>query len=182
MIFRGAKPLAAALAAMFLAGIAPGLAQTEGERVASYTDWSVFTPSGDPRECYIVSPPAATTARRGGETVQVNRGDIRLFVTFRPGEGVRNEVSFTGGYPFRAGSTVEVEVGSESFDLAIGTGEASEWAWPSSPAEDERLIAAFRRGADAQISGTSERGTTTVDTFSLMGFSAALEDAAGRCG
>lgn len=183
MIFRGATPPAAALAALVLAGgVSTASAQTQAERtaVAIHTDWSVFTPS-DPRECYIVSPPTASTARRSGETVQVNRGDILLFVTFRPGDGVSNEVSFTGGYPLREGSSVKVQVGSDSFDLAIGAGEADAWAWPSSPSEDQRLIAAFRRGSDAMITGTSERGTTTVDTFSLLGFTAALDDAEARC-
>jgi hypothetical protein len=36
----------------------------------------------------------------------VRRGDILLFVTFRPGKP--GEISFTGGYPFAGGSTVEV--------------------------------------------------------------------------
>jgi hypothetical protein len=31
------------------------------------------------------------------------------------------------------------------------------------------------------VSGVSSRGTTTEDTFSLMGFTAALNDAEARC-
>lgn len=155
------------------------LAQT-AESVASHTDWSVFI-AGEPRECYIVSPPTASTARRDGSAVEVNRGDIRLFVTFRPAEGVAGEVSFAGGYPFRDGSTVEMQVGSEQFDLGPGAGAENEWAWPASPADDARLVAAMRRGSTASVTGTSERGTTTEDTFSLLGFTAAMTDAETRC-
>lgn len=167
---------AVALASALLA--APAVAQSE--RVAVHTDWSVFTGS-NPRECYIVSPPTASVARRGGEVVDVDRGDIRLFVTFRPDEGASGEVSYTSGYPFRADSTVRVSVGGETYQMSIGSGEADRWAWPATPAEDERLVAAFRRGAEATVTGVSGRGTETTDTFSLLGFTAALEDAAARC-
>jgi hypothetical protein len=164
------------LIALLSAG--PVLAQP-AERVAAHTDWSVFV-AADPKECYIVSPPTTSVARRDGQPVEVERGDVRLFVAFRPGENVSNEVSFTGGYPFREGSTVSLAVGSDSFTLGPGQGDSGEWAW-TDPSDDSRVVAALRRGADAKLTGTSSRGTTTEDTFSLMGFTAAVEDAEARC-
>ena len=71
-------------------------------------------------------------------------------------------------------------VGSDSFTLGPGQGESGEWAW-TDPSDDSRVVAALRRGADAKLTGTSSRGTTTEDTFSLMGFTAAVEDAEARC-
>lgn len=168
-------PVAAAVA-LFCAG--PALAQS-AERVAAHTDWSVFV-AAEPKECYIVSPPTESVATRGGSKVEVQRGDIRLFVAFRPGDSVSNEVSFTGGYPFRDDSTVTLSVGSDSFTLTPGQGDASEWAW-TAPSDDSRAVAAMRRGANAKLVGVSSRGTTTEDTFSLMGFTAAVEDAEQRC-
>ena len=158
----------------------PVRAQAAADRVAAHTDWSVFV-AGDPRECYIVSPPTGSTATRDGRAVEVDRGDIRLFVTFRPTENVAGEVSFSGGYPFRDGGPVTLRVGSENFTLNPGAGDANEWAWPASPEVDAQLVAAMRRGATATITGTSARGTTTVDTFSLSGFTAAVGDAETRC-
>jgi len=93
------------------------------DRVAAHTDWSVFV-ANDPKECYIVSPPTSSTARRDGKPAEVQRGDIRLFVSFRPAEKVTNEVSFTGGYPFDSGSSVTLTVGSDKFSLAPGQGDA----------------------------------------------------------
>ena len=93
----------------------PAFAQS-ADRVAAHTDWSVFV-AGAPKECYIVSPPKSSAATRDGKPTEVQRGDIRLFVAFRPGENVANEVSFTGGYPFREGSTVTLAVGADSFTL-----------------------------------------------------------------
>lgn len=168
----------ATLGAGALSPASPALAQAE--RVAVHNDWSVFTPS-NPRECYIVTPPTASVARRDGQVVQVTRGDIRLFVTFRPDDGVAGEVSYTSGYPFDPGSTVRVTVGSDTFTLGTGTGEGDRWAWPENAEEDARLIAAFRRGSNATVVGTSSRGTETTDTFSLLGFTAAVNDAEARC-
>ena len=156
----------------------PALAQSSGP-VASHTDWSVFV-AGEPKECYIVSPPKSSAATRDGKPTEVQRGDIRLFVAFRPGENVSNEVSFTGGYPFKDGSSVTLTVGSDNFDLGPGAGEAGEWAW-TNPSDDSRVVAALRKGSSAKLTGTSQRGTQTEDTFSLAGFTAAVEDAAARC-
>ncbi len=167
-----------------LAILAIGLAGMAGaqsnERVAAYKDWSVFNPS-DPKECYIVSPPVSTTAERGGNTVSVRRGEVRLFVTIRPDAGVNKEVSYTGGYPFRDGSVVDVAIGSDQHVMNVGSGDSGEWAWPATPERDAALIAAMRRGTNAVVTAVSGRGTTTKDTFSLLGFTAALQEAERLC-
>ena len=180
MLWTSVAALTAVGLAAVLAAMGPAAAQEATRPVASHTDWGVYV-VGDPKECYIVTPPTSSTARRDGQTVQVNRGDIRLFVTFRPADSVTNEVSFSAGYPIREGSSVQLAVGTDSFALSPGAGDAAEWAWPGSPAEDATLVAAMRRGAKATVTGVSSRGTTTIDEFSLLGFTAALEDAESRC-
>ena len=112
--------------------------------------------------------------------VEVWRGDVRLYVTFRPSDSVTNEVSFTGGYPFKPDSTVSLAIGGETFKLLPGDDDGAEWAW-TDPGDDSKAVAAMRRGANAKLTGTSSRGTVTEDTFSLSGFTAAVEDAAARC-
>lgn len=166
----------AALALAMSTGAA--MAQDEStNRVAVETAWSVFV-EDDPKECWSVSSPTTTVNTRGGQVVSVNRGDILLFVTYRPGSDVEGEVSFTGGYPFADGSTVTLEIGGTSFDLFT----EGEWAWPGAASDDAQIVAALKRGADAELTARSSRGTQTKDTFSLYGFSAALEEAQGRCG
>lgn len=173
-------PRLAAFAALSAAMAAPAIeAQAAAERVAAHSDWTVFM-SSDPKECYIVSTPKTSTAKRDGKEVEVDRGSISLFVRFNPSESVANEVSFTGGYPFKPGNAVKVTVGSESFGLNPGPGDASGWAWPTA-ADDSRIVGALRRGASAVVTGVSARGTTTTDTFSLAGFTAAVNEADSRC-
>lgn len=169
----------AALVAMTLSASGSiGLAQESTNRVATMTDWNVFTEpaSGSATECWGVSKPKETVNTRDGQPVSVRRGDILLFVTFRPGKP--GEISFTGGYPFAEGSTVELQVEGASFQMF----SEGEWAWPGSAEDDAKLLAALMAGTSASLTARSGKGTQTVDTFSLRGFTAAMEDAAKRCG
>lgn len=160
------------LAATLALGAAPAIAQQSTNQVAVRTDWSVFTEES-PKECWGVSKPRESTASREG----VRRGDILLFVTFRPGAGANGEISFTGGYPFAGGSTVSMNVDGQNYDLFTD----GEWAWPGSAEADAALLAAMKAGQTAILTGRSARGTETRDTFSLRGFTAAMQEAETRC-
>ena len=152
------------------------LAQELTNRVATKTDWSVFT-EGSPKECWGVSSPKSTKITLNGKPVTARRGDILLFVTFRPGQSGQGEVSFTGGYPFAGGSTATLQIGDVSFDMIT----EGDWAWPAKPDDDPKVIDAMKNGVNAVITAHSSRGKTTEDTFSLLGFTAAMDDAATRC-
>lgn len=164
--------------AVLLAIATPALAQDTPEtNVDAKRDWSVFRASTEPKECWIVTIPASWEASRNGAKVTPDRGDILLMVTNRPGGNVQGEISFKSGYPIKDNSTVNLRVGSASFELFVD----GEWAWPANPEEDQKVIAAMQRGASAIATAVSERGTTTVDTFSLLGFSAAFDSAVTMC-
>lgn len=168
------------LAGSILIGIAmaasAAVAQESSNRVAADTDWSVFV-EDDPKECWGVSAPKETVNSRDGQAVEVRRGDILLFVFYRPGASVSGQVAFTGGYPFASGSTAELDIGGTTFELFT----EGEWAWPATPEEDARIVAAMKRGSDATMTARSGRGTQTADRFSLLGFTAAVEEAQRRC-
>lgn len=163
------------VAATFLASTA--VAQEEStNRVSANTDWSVFVES-DPNECWAVSAPKETLNSRDGNVVDVRRGDIRLIVFYRPSENVTGQVMFTGGYPFADGSTVNFQVGETTFQMFT----EGETAWPATAEDDAKFVDAMKRGANAVLTARSGRGTQTQDTFSLLGFTAAVDEAARRC-
>lgn len=178
------------MASLFLRGLvisgtvlAGTLAQAQDEstnRVAAKTDWSVFVET-DPTSCWSVSSPKETVNTKDGRVVAVRRGDILLFVSFIPSKGAKGQVSFTGGYPFAPGSQVSLEIGDQTFQLFTDTATNKEMAWAPSDADDTKITTAMKRGAEAILTARSARGTTTKDTFSLLGFTAAMEDAAARC-
>ena len=150
------------------------MAQESSNRVAVTSDWNVFAEE-NPKECWGVTVPKETVNTRDGQPVSVRRGDILLFVTYRP--GAPGEVSFTGGYPFAEGSTVSVDVDGTAFELFTD----GEWAWPATPDQDAALLAAMKAGTQATLSARSGKGTQTKDTFSLRGFTAAMTEAEARC-
>ncbi len=151
-------------------------AQESSNRVAANTDWSVFV-EDNPNECWGVSAPKETVNTRDGSTVEVRRGDILLFVFYRPGAAVQGQVAFTGGYPFASGSTASMDISGTTFELFT----EGEWAWPATPEDDAKIVAAMKRGSGAVLTARSGRGTVTRDTFSLLGFTAAVEEAERRC-
>lgn len=163
---------AAAVGLAVLAGAAA--AQESSNVIASEGDWTAFR-ADSPKECWAVSPPKKSVNTRDGKPVEVSRGDIRLYVAYRPGQA--GEISFTGGYPFASGSTVEVVIGGSTFKL-FTEGES---AWTGSPEDDAKVIAAMRAGSQAVVTGRSGRGTTTVDTFSLAGVTKATNAAKEAC-
>ncbi|MBZ0130370.1 MAG: hypothetical protein K8F59_14785 [Rhodobacteraceae bacterium] len=171
------KNLIAVCIAMVLGTTQAAFAQESTNRVDAKTDWSVFV-EDNPTECWVVSAPKSFVNTKDGKPVAVTRGDTLFFVSFRPGTNVAGEVSFTGGYPFKEGTTVNLKIGSASYELFVD----GEWAWPASEAEDAKITTSMKRGAEAIVTGLSSRGTTTEDTFSLLGFTAALEEAERRCG
>lgn len=146
-------------------------------RVAAKTDWSIFV-EDNPTECWSVATPKETINTREGRVVAATRGQILLMVFYRPSADAKGQVAFTGGYPFRSGSTVNVNISGNEFELFT----EGEWAWPATVADDSKLVTAMKRGTDAVVTAISSRGTTTKDTFSLLGFTAAVEDAESRCG
>ncbi len=150
-------------------------AQESSNVVATMTDWSVFVEES-PKECWGVSSPKETVNTKDGNPVQVRRGDILLFVTFRP--SASGEISFAGGYPFAGGSTVKLDVDGTTYDLITD----GEWAWPGTKDDDAAILSALKKGTTAVLTAKSGKGTQTKDTFSLRGFTAAMEDAAKRCG
>lgn len=174
-MFTSAPRVAAAAAAFAIALSTPVLAQDSTNVIGSEGDWTIFSASS-PKECWAVSAPKSTqNLDSSGKPKDVTRGDIRLYVAFRPGQS--GEVSFSGGYPFAPDSAVEVNIGGNVFKL-FTDGES---AWTGSPADDAKLVAALRAGSSAVITGRSARGTVTKDTFSLAGITAATNKAQAAC-
>ena len=167
--------LATGVAALLASGVSAQ--EQSNNRVAAKTDWSVFV-EDNPTECWGVSTPKETVNSRDGRVVAVNRGQTLLMVFYRPSAGAKGQVAFTGGYPFAPGSTVNMDISGNTFELFT----EGEWAWPATTEDDNKIITAMKRGSDAILTGRSGRGTQTKDSFSLLGFTAAVEDAAKRCG
>lgn len=170
------RVMSGAVAALVMTSAVATAQEASTNRVDAMTDWSVFE-GQEPRECWAVTTYKESVNTKDGRVVAVTRGEILLMVFYRPGADVAGQLAFTGGYPFADGSTVNVNVGGTEFELFT----EGEWAWPATPADDSKIITALKRGTDAVLTARSARGTQTKDSFSLLGFTAAVEDAEKRC-
>jgi hypothetical protein len=156
------------LAGVLLAGLVPAsLAAAEQTFIAAYRDWGLFTyEDGDQELCFITSEPK----QKDGNYER--RGPPAVLVTRLPSEPEFDEVSVQSGYTFEEGSDVEVAVdGERRFSLFT----QGEYAWTRGPEDDDALINAMKAGLEMTVRGTSTLGTYSLDTYSLLGFTAAYE-------
>src|SRR5262249_13141211 len=105
------------------------------------------------------------------------RDPTYMFVSTRPAENVRNEVSVIIGYSFKPGSDASAEIGSVKFPMYT----QNDGAWIKNAAEEARMVEAMRKGADLVVTGTSARGTQTTDRYSLKGLAQALDRTSQEC-
>jgi invasion protein IalB len=154
-----------------------GAAQAQSpSAIGTYSDWTAYSVStGNGKICYALSQPE--TRKPEG----LNRDPAYFFISTRPGEKVKEEVSVIMGFPLRASSEVVITVQSSSGSTNFEGYVKEDGAWIREAADERRLVEAMRKGRNIVVKGTSGRGNVTTDTYSLDGISAALDKAAGEC-
>jgi hypothetical protein len=144
----------------------PALAQSTPEVIGEYRAWRALSyKEGGSNVCYMLSSPEKWTS----EPKNVRRGDINILVTHNQGRGVKDEVSVYTGYAYKKGSEVTLAIDGQDFEL-FTDGDS---AWARDAKTDRKLVQAMVRGNSMVVRGTSSRGTLTIDTYSLSGFTAA---------
>ena len=142
--------------------------------LGQYGDWGMYTASrGGNKHCFALAEPKTTKMEPAGRT----RGASYLFVSTRPAEKVKNEVSVIIGYPFKSNSDATAEIGTAKFAMYT----QNDGAWIKNVAEEARMVDAMRKGADLTVKGTSERGTQSTDQYSLKGLAQALDKIEQEC-
>ena len=140
--------------------------------LGQYADWGAYTATPEGKKiCFTIAEPKSSTTSPAGR----KRDPSYVFISTRPTENVRNEISVVIGYPFKGDATAEV--GTTKFAMYT----QNDGAWIKNVAEEARLIDAMRKGADLTIKGTSTRGTQSTDTFALKGLTQAMDRVAQEC-
>lgn len=168
-----AKPAAAQPAKPATTAAAPtGTAQPT--LLGQYGDWGAYAASpGGGKVCFALAKPKTTKIEPPGG----KRDPSYVFVSTRPAENVKNEVSVIIGYPFKTSSDATAEVGAVKFAMYT----QKDGAWIKNVAEEARMVDAMRKGADLTVKGTSGRGTASIDQYSLKGLAQALEKIEQEC-
>jgi len=159
------KPAAAATAVS--GGAEPTL-------IGQYGTWGAYTatPNGK-KVCFALAKPSSSKTNPPNRP----RDPAYAFVSTRPAEKVTNEVSIMIGYALKPGSESTLEVGGATYAMYT----QGDGLWIKNAAEEERMVEAMRKSADAVVKGVSAKGTETADTFSLKGLAQALDRLAQDC-
>ena len=172
---KAAKPVAAKPetrpAAAPTAAVAGG---AEPTLLGQFGTWGAYTatPNGK-KVCFALAKPSSSKTNPPNRP----RDPAYAFVSTRPAEKVNNEVSIMIGYTLKPGSESTLEVGGGSYAMYT----QGDGLWIKNAAEEERMVEAMRKSADAVVKGVSAKGTETVDTFSLKGLAQALDRLAQDC-
>jgi hypothetical protein len=162
---RPAQP--AAPAAPAIGGVQPTL-------LGQFAEWGAYTANpGGRKVCFALARPASSQTNPPNRP----RDPAHIFISTRPAEQVRNEVSVIIGYTFKDKPSPTIEVGPTKLNLYT----EKDGAWISNAGDETRLVDAMRRSSDLVVKGTSSRGTQTTDTFPLKGLGQALDRVAQEC-
>jgi invasion protein IalB len=163
-----AKPAATAAAPAAAAGDA------QPTLLGQYGDWGAYTASpGGNKVCFALAKPKTTKTEPEGR----KRDPSYVFVSTRPADKVKNEVSVIIGYPFKTNSDATAEIGTAKFAMYT----QNDGAWIKNVTEEARMVDAMRKGADLTVKGTSGRLTQSTDQYSLKGLAQALDKIEQEC-
>ena len=140
--------------------------------IGKFKDWETFTVTENNNKiCFTQSIPILRAPKK------FERNPSRLFITFRPSEEIKDEVSATSGYNFQKEKIVKAKTGKKSYDFF----SKEEFAWIPDTEEEQRFIKAMKKASRVMIIGRTEKGKQTIDHYSLMGFTKAYDTAKKNC-
>jgi len=142
------------------------------KNLGKFKDWQSFVLLKEGiKTCFAQSKPVVKAPKK------LKRDPSRLFVSFRPDENIKNEVSVTNGYEFKLKAPVAAKSGKKKYALF----SKGRFAWVVDNQDEAKLISTMKKASRLMIIGNSEKGTETTDHYSMMGFSKAYDTAKKSC-
>ena len=141
--------------------------------IGKFKDWESFVLSQNGNKiCFAQSIPVVRAPKK------LKREPSRLFVSFRPAENIKNEVSVTNGYEFKIKAPVTAKSGKKNYDLF----SKGKFAWVVDNEDEKKLIVTMKKASRLMIIGNTQKGDQTTDHYSMMGFTKAYNTARKSCG
>ena len=154
----------------FIFGIAN--AEENLKSLGKFKDWESFVLSNEGKKvCFAQSIPIIRAPKK------LKREPSRLFVSFRPAENIKNEVSVTNGYEFKLKTPVKAKSGKRVYDMF----SKGNFAWVIDNEDETKLITTMKKASRLMIVGNTNKGNETTDHYSMMGFTKAYNSAKKSC-
>ena len=147
-------------------------AEEDLKSIGKFKDWESFILSQEGNKiCFAQSIPVVRAPKK------LKRESSRLFVSFRPAENIKNEVSVTNGYEFKIKAPVKAKSGKKSYDLF----SKGKFAWVVDNEDEKKLIVTMKKASRLMIIGNTKKDDQTTDHYSMMGFTKAYNSAKKSC-
>ena len=149
------------------------LSAEEIKKIGKYKDWQAMVVTSDSgKMCFAQSLPVLQGPKSN------NKRDAKLFIAFRPAEKIIDEVSVTGGYEFHKNNSVIAQSGKNKFKFDI---KEQGFAWIADTKIEYRMIKRMKKGSRIMITGYNQKGSQTIDHYSLLGFTKAYNATKKAC-
>ena len=136
-----------------------------------YKNWESFTAETDKGKiCFAQTVPTKRAP------AAVKRDKSKLFVTFRPTEDIKDEVSITSGHNYKS-STVTARSGKRKYSFF----SQKSFAWLLDDQEEKKFIKLMQKATDVIVKARTIDGAETTDHYSMMGFTKAYNTAKKTC-
>tara|TARA_B100001996_G_C18561089_1_gene554590 strand:+ start:120 stop:626 length:507 start_codon:yes stop_codon:yes gene_type:complete len=140
--------------------------------LGKFKEWESFVLLQEGKKtCFAQSIPIVRAPKK------LKRDPSRLFISFRPSEKIKNEISVTNGYNFKIKAPVTAKSGKKSYDLF----SKERFAWVVDDKDEVKLISTMKKASRLMIIGSTDKGAQTTDHYSMMGFTKAYNAAKKNC-
>ena len=157
---------------IFLSTFANQINAEEVKKMGKHKDWETYIIKDDAgKVCFTQSTPVLQSPKS-------SLRDSRLFISFRPGEKIVNEISITAGYEFNKKNIVTAISGKNKYKFDL---MQDGFAWMTSKKSEEKMIKTMKKGSRIMITGHGQNGSQTKDHYSLLGFTKAYNATKANC-
>jgi hypothetical protein len=144
----------------------------EVKKMGTHKDWETYVINNEQgKVCFTQSKPVLQAPKNSPR-------DARLFITFRPGEKIINEISITAGYEFNTKNSITATSGKNKYKFDIAQ---EGFAWITDNKLERKMINTMKKGSRIMITGYNQKGSQTIDHYSLLGFTKAYNATKANC-
>jgi len=144
----------------------------EIKKMGTHKDWETYVINSDTgKVCFAQSKPVLQSPKN-------SLREARLFISFRPGEKITNEISVTAGYEFNNKNSVIAQSGKNKYKLDL---VQDSFAWMTGTKLEIKMIKTMKKGSRIMITGNTQNGSSTIDHYSLLGFTKAYNATKANC-
>ena len=144
----------------------------EIKKLGKFKDWEALVLVKENEVvCFAQSKPVLQSPKS-------KKREARLFVTFRPNEKISNEISITSGYEYNKKNSITARSGKYRYKFDISQ---ENFAWMANIKKEKKMIKTMKKGSRIMVTGYNQKGSQTIDHYSLLGFTKAYNSAKKSC-